>query len=76
VGFEPTISVFERVKKFHALDRAATVIGDEMTSSLILFINNLLKLVENLSLDKTLKCAFGKAYHCCNLWTWTQTKFA
>jgi hypothetical protein len=27
VRFEPTIPVFERVKTFHALDRAATVIG-------------------------------------------------
>jgi hypothetical protein len=27
VGFEPTIPVFERAKKFYALDRAATVIG-------------------------------------------------
>jgi hypothetical protein len=27
VGFELTIPVFERAKKFHALDRAATVIG-------------------------------------------------
>jgi hypothetical protein len=27
VGFEPTIPVFERVKKFRALDREATVIG-------------------------------------------------
>jgi hypothetical protein len=27
VGFEPMISAFERVKTFHALDRAATVIG-------------------------------------------------
>jgi hypothetical protein len=27
VGFEPTISVFERTKTVHALDRAATVIG-------------------------------------------------
>jgi hypothetical protein len=27
VGFEPTIPVFEREKIFHALDRAATVIG-------------------------------------------------
>jgi hypothetical protein len=27
VGFEPTISVFERAKMFHALERAATVIG-------------------------------------------------
>jgi hypothetical protein len=26
VGFEPTIPVFERVKTFHALDRAGTVI--------------------------------------------------
>jgi hypothetical protein len=27
VGFKSTISVFERAKTFHALDRAATVIG-------------------------------------------------
>jgi hypothetical protein len=27
VGFEPTIPVFERSRTFHALDRAATVIG-------------------------------------------------
>jgi hypothetical protein len=27
MGFEPTISVFERAKTVHALDRAATVIG-------------------------------------------------
>jgi hypothetical protein len=27
VGFEPTIPVFERAKTFHALYRAATVIG-------------------------------------------------
>jgi hypothetical protein len=26
-GFEPTISLFERAKTFHALDRTATVIG-------------------------------------------------
>jgi hypothetical protein len=28
-GFEPTIPVFKRAKTFHALDRAATVIGTE-----------------------------------------------
>jgi hypothetical protein len=28
VGFQPTIPVFERAKTVHALDRAATVIGD------------------------------------------------
>jgi hypothetical protein len=27
MGFEPTISVFERAKAVHALERAATVIG-------------------------------------------------
>jgi hypothetical protein len=27
VGFEPTISAFERAKKVHSLDGAATVIG-------------------------------------------------
>jgi hypothetical protein len=29
VGFEPTIAVFKRARTVHALDRAATVIGDE-----------------------------------------------
>jgi hypothetical protein len=29
VVFEPTIPVFERAKRVYALDRAATVIGDE-----------------------------------------------
>jgi hypothetical protein len=28
LGFDPTIPVFERAKTVHALDRAATVIGD------------------------------------------------
>jgi hypothetical protein len=28
VGFEPTITVFERAKKVHVLGRAATVIGN------------------------------------------------
>jgi hypothetical protein len=28
VGFEPTIPAFERAKTVHALDRAATVIGE------------------------------------------------
>jgi hypothetical protein len=27
VGFEPTAQVFEQAKTFHALDRAASVIG-------------------------------------------------
>jgi hypothetical protein len=30
VGFEPTILLFQRMKTFHALDRAATVIGSRM----------------------------------------------
>jgi hypothetical protein len=30
VGFEPTIPAFERAKTFHALDRAATVIGSDL----------------------------------------------
>jgi hypothetical protein len=30
VGFELTIPVFERAKTIHALDRAATVIGDSV----------------------------------------------
>jgi hypothetical protein len=31
VGFEPTIPVFERAKKIHALDREAIVIGSELS---------------------------------------------
>jgi hypothetical protein len=31
VGFEPKIPVLEQAKIFHALDRAATVIGDSQT---------------------------------------------
>jgi hypothetical protein len=31
VGFEPMIPVFERAKTVHALDRAATVIGNQVT---------------------------------------------
>jgi hypothetical protein len=31
VGFEPMSPVFEREKTVHALDRAATVIGMELT---------------------------------------------
>jgi hypothetical protein len=31
VGFEPTIPVFERAKTFHALDRAASVIGEQIS---------------------------------------------
>jgi hypothetical protein len=33
VGFEPTITVFERAKTVHALDRAVTVIGTLMHKS-------------------------------------------
>jgi hypothetical protein len=33
VGFEPTIPVFERVKTVHALERAATVIGEEIVTT-------------------------------------------
>jgi hypothetical protein len=36
VGFEPTIPVFERVKTFHALNRATTLIGcGEMEKEII-----------------------------------------
>jgi hypothetical protein len=34
VGFEPTISVFELVKTFHALDRAATMIDNFLSIGL------------------------------------------
>jgi hypothetical protein len=33
IGFEPTITVFERAKTFLALYRAASVIGDYVVSS-------------------------------------------
>jgi hypothetical protein len=33
VKFEPTISVLERAKTVHALDRAATVMGRELIAS-------------------------------------------
>jgi hypothetical protein len=32
VGFEPTIPAFEGAKTFHAIDSAATVIGDDINS--------------------------------------------
>jgi hypothetical protein len=35
VGFEPTIPVFERVKSFHALDRAANVIVNYLSLGLM-----------------------------------------
>jgi hypothetical protein len=31
--FEPTIPVFQRAKTVHALDRAATVIGEEVNTA-------------------------------------------
>jgi hypothetical protein len=37
VGFEPTIPAFWRAKTVHALDRAATVVG-EIISTLLLFL--------------------------------------
>jgi hypothetical protein len=35
VGFEPATPVFEQVKKVHALDYAATVIGDSGTYTIL-----------------------------------------
>jgi hypothetical protein len=34
LGFEPTIPVFERAETVHALDRAATVTGIQMSTLL------------------------------------------
>jgi hypothetical protein len=31
MGFEPTISVFDRAKRVHALDRAVSVISETLT---------------------------------------------
>jgi hypothetical protein len=38
VGFEPSIPVFERAKTVHALDRAATMIGNTNTTAPLLFL--------------------------------------
>jgi hypothetical protein len=43
VGFESTIPVFERAKAFHALDRAATVIGIAVITEMgcgVMIMNN------------------------------------
>jgi hypothetical protein len=37
LGFEPTIQMLEREKKFLALDRATTVIGPSVTLGLLIF---------------------------------------
>jgi hypothetical protein len=42
VGFEPTIPVFERAKRVHALDRAATVTG---TLHIYIYIHNMILLI-------------------------------
>jgi hypothetical protein len=39
VGFKPTIPVFERAKRVHALDRAAAVIGLDNTTNMNLIKN-------------------------------------
>jgi hypothetical protein len=41
VGFEPTISTFERTKTVHVLDRAATVIGQMWATNLIFSLEEL-----------------------------------
>jgi hypothetical protein len=38
VEFEPTIPAFERAKAVHALDRAATVIGDSVFTPFIFLL--------------------------------------
>jgi hypothetical protein len=38
VGFELTISAFERAKTVHAFDRAATVIGQVLITAIKMFI--------------------------------------
>jgi hypothetical protein len=43
VGFKPTISVFEQIKRVHALDITATVIGKDIVYKLTnseLFFNS------------------------------------
>jgi hypothetical protein len=39
VGFETTIAVFERAKTFHALNRAATVLGSQNFQYLLKQVN-------------------------------------
>jgi hypothetical protein len=43
MGFELTIAVFERAKAFHALDRAATVIGKQCSRMFKYIVTCLLK---------------------------------
>jgi hypothetical protein len=43
VGFEPTTLAFERAKTFHALERAATLIGYHFTNLSVLFKNQPLR---------------------------------
>jgi hypothetical protein len=40
VGFEPTVPVFERLKTVHALDLAATVIGNTFDTNRKCYILN------------------------------------
>jgi hypothetical protein len=51
VGFEPTSPVFERAKTFHALDRAATVIGRDPTA----WIEKINNLRSNSEAEQTVK---------------------
>jgi hypothetical protein len=39
VGFEPTIPAFERAKTVHALDRPATVIGNDIVYPLVVLLS-------------------------------------
>jgi hypothetical protein len=66
-GFEPTISVFERAKTFHASDRAATVIGNNSTEVFwntnwhLIRMNCALSLYADTSVSQTrvcLSCAY------------------
>jgi hypothetical protein len=50
VGFEPTISVFERAKTFHAIDRAVPVIGSKNS-----WANTFFKYIRRFYLPKSYK---------------------
>jgi hypothetical protein len=57
VGIEPTISVFERAKTVHALDRAGTGIG------LCIIYTNYINYTEHLYMNPYVDCAIKPHLH-------------
>jgi hypothetical protein len=63
VGFEPTISVLERAKTVHALDRAATAIGVFNLNVYYLLLNNQFASIQ-LPTERILAFQGSKFYAC------------